>query len=112
MSSHNSLEQTRTQEQGPDHDNSRALRTVTTQEPNYPKGLQLATIIAALYLVVFLVALDRTIIATAIPRITDDFHSIDDIGWYASAYFLTNCGFILTFGRVYSTFNITQVCRS
>ncbi|KAK9477924.1 efflux pump antibiotic resistance protein [Lipomyces japonicus] len=56
----------------------------------------------ALYLAVFLVALDRTIIATALPRITDDFHSIEDIGWYGSSYLLTSCSFLLTFGRFYT----------
>lgn len=32
-----------------------------------------------------------TVLATAIPRITDEFGTIDDIGWYGSAYFLTIC---------------------
>ena len=32
------------------------------------------------------------VIATAIPRITDHFHSIEDVGWYGSAYLLTTCG--------------------
>lgn len=49
--------------------------------PKYPEGLKLVTIVAALCLAVFLVALDQTIISTAIPKITDQFHSIDDIGW-------------------------------
>jgi hypothetical protein len=30
------------------------------------------------------VAVDNTIISTAVPRITHDFHSIDDVGWYAA----------------------------
>ena len=47
----------------------------------YPQGVKLATIILALCLAVFLVALDQTIISTAIPKITDAFHSVDDIGW-------------------------------
>jgi hypothetical protein len=47
----------------------------------YPHGLKLAVILAALCLSVFLVALDQTIIATAIPKITDHFNSIKDIGW-------------------------------
>jgi MFS family permease len=64
-------------------------------------------IMASLYFAMFLVALDRTIIATAIPRITDTFNSIDDIGWYGSAYLLTGCGFILIYGRVY-TFHSTK----
>lgn len=47
----------------------------------YLHGLKLATIIAALCLAVFLVALDQTIISTAIPKITDRFESVDEIGW-------------------------------
>jgi MFS family permease len=39
------------------------------------------------------------IIATAIPKITDEFHSIEDIGWYASAYMLTGASFMLLFGK-------------
>jgi MFS family permease len=45
---------------------------------------------------------DRTILGTAIPKITDDFHSIDDVGWYASAYLLTSCAFQLIYGRLYT----------
>ncbi len=40
------------------------------------------------------------IIATAIPKITDEFHSIQDIGWYASAYMLTAASFMLLFGKI------------
>ena len=50
----------------------------------YPTGIKLAVIITALCLAVFLVALDQTIIATAIPKITDRFKSVQDIGWYGS----------------------------
>lgn len=31
---------------------------------------------------------DNSIIATAIPKITDQFHSLDDVGWYGSACML------------------------
>lgn len=48
---------------------------------------------------------DRTILATAVPKITDDFHSLGDIGWYGSAYMLTSCSFQLLFGRVYTFYN-------
>jgi hypothetical protein len=27
----------------------------------------------------------------AIPRITDQFHNLNDVGWYGSAYLLTAC---------------------
>ena len=51
----------------------------------YPTGLKLNLISLALCLSVFLMALDNTIIATAIPKITDQFHSLPDVGWYGSA---------------------------
>ena len=47
-------------------------------------GVKLAIIIVGLCFSVFCVALDNTIIATAIPRITDDFHALQDVGWYGS----------------------------
>jgi hypothetical protein len=32
----------------------------------------------------FLIALDQTILATAIPKITDQFDTVADVGWYGS----------------------------
>lgn len=75
----------------------------------YPSGLKFAIITLALCLAVFLVALDNTIIATAIPRITDRFNSLDDVGWYGSAYLLTTCAFQLFFGRLYTFYSIKVV---
>lgn len=40
---------------------------------DYPSSWRLAMIIVALCLTVFLVALDMTIVSTAIPHITDEF---------------------------------------
>lgn len=65
----------------------------------YPTGLRLLLISIALCLSVFLVALDNTIIATAIPKITDRFQSLNDVGWYASSYLLTTCALQLFFGK-------------
>lgn len=65
----------------------------------YPAGLKLFLISIALCLSVFLVALDNTIIATAIPKITDRFQSLNDVGWYASSYLLTTCALQLFFGK-------------
>ncbi|KAF7168112.1 hypothetical protein CNMCM6106_003438 [Aspergillus hiratsukae] len=45
----------------------------------YPKGLKLFSIIVSLYLAGFLTALDRTIIVNAIPYITNEFGSLDDV---------------------------------
>ena len=52
---------------------------------------------------------DRLIIVTAIPQITNDFHSITDIGWYGSAYLLTTCAFQLLFGKIYTFWSIKTV---
>ncbi|KIW90682.1 uncharacterized protein Z519_08465 [Cladophialophora bantiana CBS 173.52] len=79
---------------------------------NYPHGLKLVTLIVALCLAVFLVALDQTIIATAIPKITDRFNSVNDIGWYGSAYFLTSTALQPSFGRIYKVFQIKWVFLS
>lgn len=43
------------------------------------------------------------------PQITDDFHSVTDIGWYGSAYLLTTCAFQLLFGKLYVFFPIKTV---
>ncbi|GIJ86451.1 hypothetical protein Asppvi_005340 [Aspergillus pseudoviridinutans] len=71
----------------------------------YPQGPKLYSIIISLYLAGFLTALDRTIIVNAIPHITNEFNSIDDVGWYGSAYLLTFCAFQLLFGKIYSFYN-------
>lgn len=74
-------------------------------EPSYPPPAKAAVVMLALMLAIFLVALDRTIIATAIPRLSDDFHSISDIGWYGSAFLLTSSCFQLLLGRVYTFYS-------
>ncbi|KUI52738.1 Putative HC-toxin efflux carrier TOXA [Cytospora mali] len=70
----------------------------------YPSGLGLFFIVTALVLSVFLVSLDQTIVATAIPKITDDFHGLDDVSWYSSAFFMTVGGFQSAWGKAYKFF--------
>ena len=62
-------------------------RTVSSIPPNYPGPAKLAVIMASLYISIFLIALDRTIIGVAIPKITDQFHSINDIGMQNHCFF-------------------------
>ena len=71
----------------------------------FPSAKNVALIMIALLLAMFLTALDRTIIATAVPRITNEFNSLDDIGWYASSYLITACSTQLIFGRLYSFYS-------
>lgn len=53
------------------------MQRAETEEMVYPSGPKTAVIMSCLYISIFLVALDRTILATAIPTITNDFNSID-----------------------------------
>lgn len=78
-------------------------------EVEYPTSIKLLLITIALCLTVFCIALDNTIIATAIPKITDHFKAIDDIAWYGSAYLLTTCSFQLFFGKLYSFLSLKWV---
>ena len=88
----------------------------------------------SILLTVSKITLDMTIIATAIPRITTQFSSINDVGWYGSAYLVSlnffqsevsNLRFpILTysqltmtslqpsFGKIYTFFNIKIIFLS
>ncbi|KAG7290107.1 hypothetical protein NEMBOFW57_000102 [Staphylotrichum longicolle] len=68
-----------------------------------------ALLITSVFLCMFLVALDRTIISTAIPAISNEFSSLDDVGWYGSAYLLTCCTFQLLFGKIYTVFSARAV---
>ena len=92
---------------------SELRRTETRQDgTEYPGGVKLTLITIALCLAVFLMALDNSIIATAIPKITDQFHSLDAVGWYGSAYLLTTAALQLLFGKFYSYLNIKWVFLS
>ncbi|KAJ9647353.1 hypothetical protein H2199_002342 [Coniosporium tulheliwenetii] len=50
-----------------------------------------------------------TIVATAIPKVTDEFHSLEDIGWYGSAFFITVAAFQSTWGKAYKYFPLKTV---
>ena len=78
------------------------------REIEYPSITKVIVVILALYLAVFLVALDQTIIGVAIPKITDQFKSIEDIAWYGSAYFLTSTALQPSYGRIYKIFSVSK----
>ncbi|KAK0732199.1 major facilitator superfamily domain-containing protein [Lasiosphaeris hirsuta] len=78
-------------------------------ESDYLTGAKLAMVLIAIYFVTFIVALDRTIIATAVPTITTEFHSLDDISWYASAYLIASSATQLLWGRIYSFYSTKTI---
>jgi hypothetical protein len=90
-----------------EHETTREQSTgAAAAAAEYPSGFKLALIIIGLELAILCVALDNTIIATAIPKITDEFEALNDVGWYGSTYLLTMSASQLFFGRLYNMFNI------
>ena len=75
------------------------------EENEYITGMKLAAALTSLTLVVFLMSLDVSIIGTAIPRITSDFQSLPDVGWYGSAYLLASCALQPSTGKIYTYTN-------
>ncbi|KAG8703474.1 hypothetical protein FRC08_002816 [Ceratobasidium sp. 394] len=47
-----------------------------------------------------LVALDQTIVATALPQIASYFDALSQVSWIVSAYFLTQAGLLLLYGQL------------
>ncbi|KAJ5893095.1 hypothetical protein N7504_009786 [Penicillium tannophilum] len=81
-----------------------------TQDTNRPlKVSRVFMISAVLCLATLCVSIDNTIISTAVPRITKQFHSIDDVGWYAAIYPLTSCAFQPSYGKIYTLFSSKYV---
>lgn len=78
-----SVGETKPEADSSDKDGSTA-KEEQEDESQYPSGIRLGLVMLALCLAVFLMSLDNSIISTAIPKITDEFNSLGDIGWYGS----------------------------
>lgn len=74
--------------------------------PDYATGLRLFLIMFTLSMSGLLTALEIGIISTAIPAITDEFHALDDVGWYGSATFLLTATTSAMWGKAYKYLNV------
>ncbi|KAK9236192.1 major facilitator superfamily domain-containing protein [Lipomyces kononenkoae] len=72
-------------------------------------GAPFVVLIASVTMAVFLVSLSTTILGTATPTITSEFHTVDDVGWYAAAYLVSNCGMAPLTGTLYRMFHLKFV---
>ncbi|KAI1181190.1 MFS general substrate transporter [Nemania sp. FL0916] len=82
--------------------------TASDDEENHqPWRLVLLTI--ALCFALFLVSLDSTILATAIPSITVEFDSLGDVAWYASSYLFAVCALQLLYGKLFTMYSAKWV---
>ena len=55
------------------------------ENPNRPKGFTFAVVYACILMGDFVVGYDTSCVSTLTPVITDEFASIDDLGWYGIA---------------------------
>ncbi|KAI1171714.1 putative MFS transporter [Nemania sp. FL0916] len=78
----------------------------TRSTPEYLSGWAIRSLVMALMFGAFMLGLDNSILSTAIPQITHDFHSLNDIGWYAASYLLTQISFLPSCGRFYTFYSI------
>ena len=70
------------------------------------QGIRLAALVVCLCLGTLLVAIDTMILAVAVPQISTEFQSLDDVGWYGSAYLLTITALQPSIGNIYKYFNV------
>ena len=78
-------------------------------EDRYPKGAKFFFILLSMALLVVLGGFDASVVATAVPAITDHFHTVADVGWYSVAYRLPLCAFQFAFGKLYKLFSIKRI---
>ncbi|KAJ5238406.1 mfs aflatoxin efflux [Penicillium chermesinum] len=83
----------------------------TAIEETYRKssGTRIILLLSSVFASSFLVGLDRNILSTAIPKITDEFNSTNDVGWYSSAFTLTCCASQLLVGKFYTFYSVKTV---
>ncbi|CAH0018993.1 unnamed protein product [Clonostachys rhizophaga] len=74
------------------------------EEIVYPSILVRSIVVLSLMLATFL-----SIVGTAIPKITTEFNSMADAGWYGSAFFLTLATFIAAWGKAYKYFSLRVI---
>ncbi|KAM0793803.1 hypothetical protein ACM66B_001219 [Microbotryomycetes sp. NB124-2] len=74
-------------------------------EKEYLTGMKLVLVFVSMLSAVWLIALDQTILAPALPVIASQFSALSQLAWIASAYFLTQCAFLLLYGQILTLFD-------
>jgi len=98
-----------------------------TNEEQSVTGFKLFALLGSLILAAFLILLDASIIGVvggnpsfskistnrttqAIPNITSQFHSLNDVGWYTAAYQLASAAAQPLSGKIYTAFSTKVRC--
>ncbi|EIT75068.1 major facilitator superfamily domain-containing protein [Aspergillus flavus] len=90
----------------PEDELSESLAVPEKHEPGWLEGVPLVMAVSGTTLVVFLMLLDISIVSTAIPQITNQFHSLDDVAWYGSAYTIASASLQPLTGKFYNYFQL------
>ncbi len=83
--------------------------TAAEDERKYPQGTKFYVIFVSACLVLILAEMDFSIVAVAVPSITNTYHTVADIGWYSSAFRLSMCSFQFLFGKLYKLFSFKKI---
>ncbi|CEJ94889.1 hypothetical protein VHEMI10396 [[Torrubiella] hemipterigena] len=83
--------------------------SIVDTSPDYPTGLTLWLVLVTVGAIIVLASIDINIVATAVPSITDHFHTVEHVGWYSSAFRLCMCAFQFIFGKAYTIFPVKRV---
>ncbi|OJJ56203.1 hypothetical protein ASPSYDRAFT_34192 [Aspergillus sydowii CBS 593.65] len=101
-----------TPQAGPDDASTPTADDSAETHQEWIEGFQLFVVMAGITLVIFLMLLDTSIVATAVPKITNQFHSLQDVAWYGSAYTLASCALQPLTGKFYTHFKSKIVFMS
>ncbi|KAJ6444718.1 DNA ligase (Polydeoxyribonucleotide synthase) [Purpureocillium lavendulum] len=87
------------------------IESPTPPQPDqvYPTGSKFWFTVLSLCVILILGGLDANIVATAVPSITNHFHTVAHVGWYSSAFRLCTCAFQFGFAKLYTLFSIKVV---
>ncbi|KAI2618941.1 MFS general substrate transporter [Hypomontagnella submonticulosa] len=82
-----------------------------TKDTNVPEmsGFPFHLLMSSVTFAVLLIAFNATALGTAIPAITAEFNTVNDVGWYSSAYLIANCVMVPFVGKLYRSFRIKVV---
>ncbi|GAB1525467.1 hypothetical protein RhiTH_008630 [Rhizoctonia solani] len=83
-----------------DIENPPVATNAEASQGQYLTGAKLALAFVGMLLSILLVALDQTIVATALPKIASHFDALSQVSWIVSGYFLTQAGLLLLYGQL------------
>ncbi|KAF2259733.1 efflux pump protein [Lojkania enalia] len=83
-----------------------SIEETDKDEVKYLRGFKLFAVVGAVTLACFLSMLDNSILSTATPLITTQFHSLSDVGWYAGAFQLASASLQPLTGKLYTYFRV------